>query len=219
MPVRLGIIRVLTTGDPELLREHGRLIEQQYYGVSTLNECIFGQLTGVHDEPTEQAASLKVPVLARQLADRGVDAVIVSCCADPGVSASKASLSIPVIGAGRAAAALALSYGGKAGVLGLIPGTPTIMRKVLGSAWCGDDSPLGVNTTLDLLTERGKQACIDAALRLRDRGAEVICLACTGMSTIGLPALLREILNIPVVCPVLAAAGVAIAQVCQRGVI
>ncbi|WP_221411605.1 aspartate/glutamate racemase family protein [Arthrobacter crusticola] len=47
-----------------------------------------------------------------------VDALIIGCAADPGLEETRAAVGIPVIGAGSVAAAAALAYRGRVGVLG-----------------------------------------------------------------------------------------------------
>lgn len=106
MATTAGVIRVLTTQDPELLAAHGRILEQEY-GLSTVNRCIPDQPKGIYDDESERIAIPKIIRLARELASEGVDAIVVSCAADPAVADLRSELQIPVIGAGSALAAVA----------------------------------------------------------------------------------------------------------------
>ncbi len=52
--------------------------------------------------------------------------------------------------------------------------------------------PEGVESTLDLMKPEGMQALVAAGRFLAGRGARMLVLACTGMSTIGAAGILRE---------------------------
>jgi Asp/Glu/hydantoin racemase len=75
-----------------------------------------------------------------------------------------------------------------------------LREKILCSA-----KPQGVNTTLDLLSEKGREEALKAAILMRDKGCDTIAFACTGMSTIGIYRVIRESARMRVVDPVLAA--------------
>ena len=64
--------------------------------------------------------------------------------------------------------------------------------------------PEGVNSTLDLMTPEGRESCFRKARELKEMGAEVIALGCTGLATIGIARDLEKDLGIPVIDPVLA---------------
>ncbi|GAB3270592.1 aspartate/glutamate racemase family protein [Kineosporia babensis] len=193
----VGIIRVVTTDDREFLEKHGRILETEL-GVRTVTEAIPDQPRGVFDDETFAAASAKVPVLAEKLASQ-VDAILISCAADPGLAGARERVSVPVIGAGSAAAAVAVALGNRIGVLDLTPDTPETVTSVLGDRLVRSLQPEGVRETRDLLTPEGFQACLRGGDDLVAAGAEVVMLACTGMTTIGLAEPLRARLGIPVV--------------------
>lgn len=178
----IGVIRVLTTTDPELLQAHGRQIER-HFGLATRSVCIPDQPRGIHDEETERQAVPKIVRVARELATEGADAIVVSCAADPAIAELRAELRIPVIGAGSALASVALSLVDKVGVLNLTEGAPGPVRRILGGALVGEDSPKGVRNTLDLMTDSGMNAALQAARRLVEAGAGALALACTGYAT------------------------------------
>ena len=64
---KIGVIRVLTTEDPELLNLHGRLLEQYYPMFQTVSRCIPDQWEGIHDDATMAAGVPKVVAMARQM--------------------------------------------------------------------------------------------------------------------------------------------------------
>lgn len=208
MATTAGVIRVLTTQDPELLAAHGRILEQEY-GLSTVNRCIPDQPKGIYDDESERIAIPKIIRLARELASEGVDAIVVSCAADPAVADLRSELQIPVIGAGSALAAVALALADRVGVLNLNEDAPGPVRRMLGDRFVGQDAPEGVRTSPDLLTEWGQMAALEAARRLARLGAGALALACTGYATIGMAQTLRTQLGINAVDPVRAAGLVA----------
>ena len=206
---RIGLIRVLTTTDARLLNLHGELAMKDFPCFEIFSNCISDQPEGIHDDATEAIAVPKVLALARKMESDGMEAVIVSCAGDPAVDLAADSLTIPVIGAGRAVASLARAFEQSVGVLGLTKTVPAPMRRVLGDFLIADAVPDGVISTLDLMTPEGMSATIAAGRFLKAKGAKVLALACTGLSTIGAAEKLRIALSMPVVDPVRAEAAVA----------
>lgn len=193
----LAIIRVFTVADHDLLAAHGRIIGARF-GLTSQTYCIPDQPLGIFDEASERQAVPKIVAVARQAAADGARAVFISCAADPALDECRQTLSIPVIGAGSAAAAVALALGKRVGVLTLNGPVPAPMADALGSRLTAFRSPAGVTTTADLLTAAGRDAAIAAARDLARR-ADVIAFACTGYATIGLASLLRGGVAVPVV--------------------
>ena len=215
MAYTIGVIRVLTQDDPEKVSLHGKLIEKYYPGVKTISECLPGQPEGVYNDETEALAAPKVVTLTKDLADRGCDAVIISCAGDPGLEEAKKAVSIPVIGAGESTAFLASGYGEVFGVLGITDDVPRAYPKYLKKILPGFRPP-EVHNTLDLMTDWGREACFKEARRLKEAGAEAIAIACTGMATIGIAKELEKDIGIPVIDPVMAEAAMAYFAVLRR---
>lgn len=212
----IGVVRVLTTSDPEVLAAHGRRIEEKY-GVRTRTLCIPDQPRGIYDEESERAAVPKILEVVRRLAEEGADAIFISCAADPGVKEARALVRVPVVGAGSAAAGVALALGERVGVLNLNEATPGPVRRLLGGHLVGEAAPEGVRDTTDLLREEGQRAALEAARRLvRATGAEVLLLACTGYTTVDMAARLRRELGVRVVDAVDAGGAVAVAALGGR---
>lgn len=201
---RIGLIRVITLEAPELLNRHGRIIEEHFPDLTVVSRSIPDQPKGIYDDETEEIAIPKIVELGRALAAEGVDAVAISCAADPAVDELRKELSIPVIGAGSAVAGLALGMGSAIGALGITESTPPRPKKVLGSHLVGEARPTGVANTLGLLEKEGQDNAVAAARELVDSGATHIVLVCTGYSTIGLAPALAEATGVPVLDPVVA---------------
>ena len=203
---KIGLVRVLTVKDKELLESHGKSIESHFSDLSIITRCIPDQSKGIYDKESEKAAIRKVIDLGLKFEEEvGVRAIIVSCAADPGVVALKEQLNTPIIGAGSAVASLSLVYSNKVGVLGIGDRTPQTIKEILGSCLVAESKPYGVKTTLDLMKKEAKKNSLIATKQLKQRGAKVIALACTGFSSIGIAQELESEVGIPVLDPVLAA--------------
>ena len=205
MKAKIGLIRVLTTKDEEVLLSHGRLLESRFPEFKVESRCIEDQPKGIYDEETCAIAIPKILNLGREMEQQGVKAIIVSCADDPGVEDLRKVVAIPVIGAGSSSACLALSLGSRVGTLGITESTPLVMQGVLGNRLVAQARPKGVETTLDLMTDDGKKNAIDAVEYLRKSGADIVALACTGYSTIGIARELERAAGLPVIDAVLAA--------------
>jgi len=205
-----GLIRVVSFEDEDIAQLHGRLIEKTFPGLEVSSRCIEDQPRGIYDDETEAQAIPKIIQLGVNFAQEGrIAGLIISCAGDPAVKELREKVQIPVIGAGSAAAGLALSYGQRVGTLGITEGTPAAMKAVLGSNLIAEAKPEGVANTLDLMKDEGRKQALASVNRLRDKGADVIALACTGYSTIGIAEELEQQAGIPVVDAVLAEGLVA----------
>jgi allantoin racemase len=207
---RIGLIRVLSTDDPEILNRHGRLLEALLPDLKVTNRCIEGYPKGLWNEEEERQAVPKIVRLGQEIErNEGVDALFVSCAADPGVPELREVVSVPVIGAGSASASVALSLGKPVGALSITDWMLPPVAKVLGKALVGWEKPIHVQTTLDLMSKEGREEIIQAAQRLVEKGAGVILLACTGFSTVRLAPFLEDRLRVPVIDPVLSGGLIA----------
>jgi Asp/Glu/hydantoin racemase len=199
----LGIIRVLTTTDPDILNRHGKILEERY-GYECVSACIPDQPDGVYDETSESTAVPKVAALARELEARGASALFISCASDPGLAEARRVVRVPVVGAGAAAAAVALNLGERIGVLGIRDEAPRAVARVLGNRLIAAIRPAGVTTTRHLMEPGGQDRALAAARELVAAGADTLVLACTGLVTIDMAPILQRALGLPVVDPVLA---------------
>lgn len=199
---RIGLIRVLTTEDEEVLLSHGRLIMKYFPNMEVETKCIPDQYEGIHSPELGEIAVPKIVTVAKSF--QNVDMIIVSCADDPGVEEIRREIpGMLVTGGGETTVALALKYGERIGVLGITDYAPKAYRQmipdqmILGKPEC-------VNSTLDLMTGKGRAAMIEEGRRLKEQGAQVLALACTGLATIGIAQELEEAVRIPVIDPVLA---------------
>ncbi|MDD2574445.1 MAG: aspartate/glutamate racemase family protein [Firmicutes bacterium] len=201
---KVGMIRVLTTDDDSLLKSHENILKERFTGLEIETKCIKDQPKGVYDDYTLRIAVPKIVELAHEFEDRGFDIVNISCAGDPGLEECRKELRIPVIGAGSSCASLALSFGSKIGVMGITEKAPEAVYKILKGHLVCDIRPEGVNTVLDLYTDKGIQKVIAAANQFKEKGCDVIALACTGMSTIKVYKKISVETNIITIDPVIA---------------
>lgn len=204
---KIGLIRVLTTQDQELLQLHGRMIESCFPGLSVESRCIADQDEGIHDEASHAKALPKVLALGRAFAAEKVDAVYISCAGDPGVRLLQRELAVPVVGAGTAMAHVAGAYGVPVGVLGITDDVPEEIAKILGGRIVDSLRPPQIHTTLDLFRPDAMDALAEAGCALKSKGAKLLLLACTGLATINAAPELRRRVGLPVLDPLRCAAA------------
>lgn len=198
----IGVIRVVTQEKSEC-ECHGRLLESWFPEFVVISRCIPDQPEGVHDEASEAMALPKIRQLAKKFEELGVDGIILSCCGDPGLNRIRKELTIPIVGAGESTALMALRYGNKVCPLGITKEAPENYKKVLKECLIENAIPDGVHSTVDLQGEKGWNSVCEKAMYLKNRGADVIALACTGMATMGIATKLEAITEIPVLDPVM----------------
>lgn len=194
----IGLIRVFTAADEEIVQQHGRKIAE-HFQVPVMSRSIPDQPLGIYDDESERAAIPKIVELGAQMEDQGCRLLVVSCAGDPGVKELRRVVSIPVIGAGSSAALVALSLGEPVGLMGITEGIPSVMSELLGDLAIGYCRPEGVTNTTDLLTDKGREMALAGARSLVEQGARSIVFACTGFSTVSFADALRKELGIPVV--------------------
>lgn len=206
---QVGLIRVITMDDADMVNLHGQILEENYPQLLVESRCLQDQPEGVHDDKTEALAIPKVVEMGLQMQAEGKQAVIISCAGDPGLEQLRQQLSIPVIGAGESVALFASQYA-KVGILGITETAPGAYLRILADKIVDNGLPEGITNTLDLLTEGGHASVAACARKQKNSGAEAIALSCTGMSTIGIAAELENELGIPVLDPVLCEGAAAV---------
>lgn len=211
---KIGVIRVVTLDTQEKIDLHGKLLESYYEELETESKCIPDQPTGVHSPETYERAVPKIVEMAKEW--KGIDGLVISCAGDPGLRELREILDIPVVGGGESTAFLATMYGEKFGTLGLNEEAPEAYIKRFGREnIVGAGNVEGITNTVELMADGGSEKVIDAARVLKEQGAEVIALSCTGMATIGIAKEMEETIGIPVIDPVMAE-GLMILYECKR---
>ena len=165
------------------------------------------------DELLASQALLREVLLAEQ---ESADAVILDCALDPILAAARQAVRIPVIGAGQAAYALAITLGDRFSILAplrrLIPDYRRRIREYGLWAHLASIRSFDVEI-LELLGGQAVEAFVREARRAVDQdGADVLVLGCTGMSP-AMPELQKRI-EVPIVDP--AGAAIALAETLIR---
>lgn len=160
-----------------------------------------------------------VPHLRRVAADSNADALVLACFSDPGLHVLREDTGKPVIGIAEAGLLTALTLGERVGVLAILArSVPRHLRYVrqmgLDTRFAGD-RPVDLEVVELADPVRTRARLLETGRELRDRdGADVLVLGCAGMAD-QRPAL-AQALGMPVVEPVQAAIGMAVASV-MRG--
>ena len=157
---------------------------------------------------------------ARKAEQEGADAVMIDCAMDPCIPALRQAVSIPVIGAGMAAFAQALALGDRFSIIAPLKSLVPAYRRRMNE-YCLQDRCASIRSIsvpiLDLLSEQAWESFInEGLLAVKEDGADVIVLGCTGLSP-AFPFIRRNI-PVPVIDPVAAAMGLARAIASERAI-
>src|SRR5690625_599640 len=170
----LGIIRVLTTKDESILNEHGKLMDQ-FLGVKTVTNCIQDQPNGIYDDYSENVAIPKITNLAEEMIfSYDLEAISISCAADPALDETRKLLNIPVLGAGICGAHAAGMVGNKVGIIGITEEAPERMVAELGNLYYSHVYSPYIRKTTDLFTDGAKDELLRLGQQLVTQGANVI---------------------------------------------
>ena len=160
---KVGLIRVLTTEDEELLQLHGKLIESYFPMFQVVSRCIPEQPEEFMTMKTFAVGVPKVVNLAVELWKEGCQAIIISCAGDPGVRRQDRLDTDSGYRAGISTAALSLFFGSHPAVLGITEDVPSGYKRIFGDRIVDNAKGAGVENVLDLMTDRGYEATMKAA--------------------------------------------------------
>jgi allantoin racemase len=154
-----------------------------------------------------------VEPLCRRVAADDADIFVVACASDPGIDAVRTATPRPVLGIFRAAVAAAVAQAERFGVIAIVDASAARHMAALRALGLADRlaNEVALNVSMDTLLDPAacRQALLDAGQRLVAAGAQTIILGCTGMAHHA--AALQAALGVPVIEPVGAAAGQALA--------
>jgi Asp/Glu/hydantoin racemase len=199
---KIGILRVLTTDNKEVLNSHQNILAEYFPEFEIETKCIPNQYNGLYNQEAHVKALPDIIRMAKEW-EKDIDGLIISCSDDPGLEFLRKELTIPVVGAGISVSCLIMLYGLKAGIIGIEEVPPSSITNILGDSSFEYIVPEGIINTSDLLTKKGKRAIVDSAEKLKNMGAEIIVFACTGLSTADAAHLISHI-GLPVIDGVIA---------------
>lgn len=195
----LGIIRVLTTDDQDVLQEHGRTMNRMYQ-IEHDTQCIPDQPNGVYDEASENLAIPKIIQLVEKMSlNKEISVVTISCAGDPGLDEARECVEIPVLGAGECGGHAAAMVGNKIGIIGITEEPPEKMKAALGDKYYSHLYSPQLRRTTDLFSNHAKTELLRMTKKLIDDGADGILFACTGFSTIRLKDYLMNHIDVPII--------------------
>lgn len=195
----LGIIRVLTTDNDDVLYEHAKMMHA-YADVKSITQCILNQPNGIFDDESERIAIPKIVETAEQISKQHeVRAITISCAADPALEETRQAIDIPVISAGVCGVHAASMVGRKVGVIGITDVAPPNMVHELGEKFYSYSFSPNIRKTTDLFSKNAKEDLYHVIKDVVESGADVILFACTGFSTIHLKDYLKNRINIPII--------------------
>lgn len=167
----------------------------------------------IENEVSNVAAAVHVVEAVRQAERDGCAGVLVYCFDDPGLEAAREAVSIPVVGAGHSALALAMMLGERPGVITTTADSiPASRRRAARICPAVDFEPLGLPVKGLLDREAVFAAAERAGRALLQRGADVLVAGCAGIT--GIREELSSRLGVPVVLP--AEASVVLIQAVVR---
>jgi len=148
--------------------------------------------------------------LVKQAERDGADACMIACFGDPGVAGAKELVSIPVVGEGEAALNMANLLGARFSILITERRLFPMMRKLVVQVGLGDRlaSVRAVDAgVLDFGLDCVPKAVDQAVAAVRDDGAEVIVMGCTGTGIDMAPMIEQQLAervgcHVPVIDPV-----------------
>ena len=150
--------------------------------------------------------------------DGGYDAVVIGCFSDPGLSALRDLVDVPVVGPGASSVHLAAQFGERFGILSSEPtpkGLHARFRSLGVSELFVSERMVGCSV-LDLSRRRNEVlgGIVEAAKACVRDGADVLVLGCLAMGfASGLTHLLQREAGVPVINPVVAAVKTAEAAI------
>jgi allantoin racemase len=153
---------------------------------------------------------LEQVVLAQE---EGYHAVMLDCAGDPVLVAARERVTIPVAAPGEAGMLFAMSLGGRVSIITVSPAVGWMHRNVRLYGFTDRMASIrGVKISLKNLIEardKTEKMLLEVGRKMmKEDGAEVILLGCTGMS--GYASALTEALGIPVLDPAACALKMAV---------
>jgi allantoin racemase len=151
--------------------------------------------------------------LAQKAERDGFDAVVISCFFDPGLQASRETVSIPVTSAGEASILLASSLGHRIGVVTTVANSIPVIHHLVKSLGLDGRVACIRAVSVGVLELDKSESTVEALLKetmsaIMEDKSDVIVLGCTGMAEVA-SALQDRVLaagyNVPIVDPLRAA--------------
>jgi len=157
------------------------------------------------------------PLLAHWIeSDNEADAFVIACYSDPGLHLCRELTTRPVFGIAECAILTAMTRGSCFGVISILQNSVARhlrhLRERRLEHLCAGDRPLGLSVAEVEGGDSTYERMLAVGTQLRnDDGAQVLIMGCAGMARFREP--LQDVLEMPVIDPVQAAASMAIGVV------
>jgi allantoin racemase len=206
--VRLRVVTpIITRG----LRDLADLRALECPGLRIEHRLIDEGPASIEGASDEALAAPAVIAAAVQAEHEGCDAVLIDCFGDPGLNGAREQVRIPVLGPGETSLRVATMLGDRFAIISVMDRVRPLLMNLLRQYGLADrlaamrmvDMPvLDLHTSLSTLQQAMAAAAVAA---VRDDGADVIVLGCTGFH--GCAACVSEALaaaglEVPVVDPI-----------------
>lgn len=205
-----GALSRQSGGAEEIERRRARLASLAAPGTEVAVRDAADGPPSVESDAEERLAAAVTERALPGLESEGFDAVIVGCFGDPGLSAARQKVGVPVVGPARASVRAATRLGDRFGILTVVDEVvPGLRRLVRGYGMERHMASLrAVEVPVLELRDRREEvlgrlaAEGEAAL---EEGADVLILGCMTMGYLDVAPALQERLGVAVVDPVAAA--------------
>ncbi|MEM3627134.1 MAG: aspartate/glutamate racemase family protein [Candidatus Bathyarchaeia archaeon] len=208
---KIKIRVVIPNTSKDFLKSHTSELKKEFPDIEVVS--LSAGPESVEDFLDEVVAGPDTVRLVKEAEEKGFDAVVISCFANPAIDACRSVVSIPVVGAGIASLLVASSLGERIAIVTVLKETiPTIEHsvKVLGLTNVASVRAASIGV---LEIEKDREKTLSALLReslaaIEENGADVIALGCTGMAGIDkklMGELKKRGYEIPVIDPARAA--------------
>ena len=186
-------------------------------GVEISTACVANGTGTIESDYDIALAGPETARLALAAEAEGVDACTIACFSDPGCEAAREAVSIPVIGEGQAALQLACLLGSRIAIITTWEQCIPRMRRLAARSGHGHRlasvRATGVGV-MDLAHDSVARIVAESVAAVKEDGAEVVLLGCTGTGELLGEAVQREVsaalgAYVPVIDPVKAALKLA----------
>ena len=186
-------------------------------GVEITTACVANGTRTIESDYDIALAGPETARLAVVAEAEGIDACTIACFSDPGCDAAREAVSIPVIGEGQAALQMASLLGSRFAIITTSEQCIARMRRLAARSGHGHRlasvRAAGVGV-MDLAHDSIAKIVAESVAAVRDDGAEVVLLGCTGTGEHMGEVVQREVtaalgVYVPVIDPVKAALKLA----------
>ncbi len=212
-----GIIRIINpNSNPAVTQGMSEAVEPLRLAGGPILDCVTLE-TGTFGIESDEDIEMVTPMLVEWVKqDTEASAFIIGCYSDPGLGPCRETTNKPVMGIAECAMLTALTRASKFGVISILEASIPRHRRHMEARslhhQCAGDRAIGMGVSEVESRADAFDHLVSVGQALRDEdGAGAVITGCTGMAKYG--ARLEKALEIPVIDPTQAAAGMALSAV------